>query len=132
MLRVNLRGPTAQKILSTGLAKALLSVVVVYNNNMAQKQNNEEHTVAEVARYLGRSIEQVRRYLREARLEGYRVGNQWFVPAPALAAFSGESADKEERMNLIKEMQALREELRRKYGYLDVTTWVAEAREGLL
>ncbi|MFQ5878947.1 MAG: helix-turn-helix domain-containing protein [Dehalococcoidia bacterium] len=90
-----------------------------------------ELTVSEAAQYLGRSLEQVRRYLREGRLAGYRVGNQWFVPAAALASLRALSQEQEDHMKLVKEMQALRAELLRKYGYLDVTTWVAEAREGL-
>lgn len=36
-------------------------------------------SVAETARLLGRSTEQVRRYLREGVLPGRRVGGQWFV-----------------------------------------------------
>jgi excisionase family DNA binding protein len=36
-------------------------------------------TVNETARLLGRSTEQVRRYLREGVLRGQRVGGQWFV-----------------------------------------------------
>jgi excisionase family DNA binding protein len=40
---------------------------------------NEPLTVAEVARLLCRSTEQVRRYLREGVLPGRRIGGQWFV-----------------------------------------------------
>ena len=36
-------------------------------------------TVAETARLLQRSTEQVRRYLREGSLAGRRLGGQWFV-----------------------------------------------------
>jgi excisionase family DNA binding protein len=36
-------------------------------------------TVAETARILRRSTEQVRRYLREGVLAGRRVGGQWFI-----------------------------------------------------
>lgn len=46
-------------------------------------------TVAEAARRLDRSTEQVRRYLREGRLRGRRLGNQWFIEGGALAAFRG-------------------------------------------
>ena len=46
-----------------------------------------EFTVSEAATYLGRSVEQVRRYLREKVLSGYRVGNQWFVDRKALEEF---------------------------------------------
>jgi len=42
-------------------------------------------TVNEAARQLGRSIEQVRRYLREGRLPGRRIGQQWFIEEEALA-----------------------------------------------
>ncbi len=41
-------------------------------------------TVAEAARRLGRSIEQVRRYLREGKLRGQRIGQQWFIEETSL------------------------------------------------
>ena len=44
-------------------------------------------TVAETARLLHRSTEQVRRYLREGVLPGRRIGGQWFVERTATEAF---------------------------------------------
>jgi excisionase family DNA binding protein len=44
-------------------------------------------SVAEAARRLDRSTEQVRRYLREGRLSGRRIGGQWFIEAGALRTF---------------------------------------------
>lgn len=44
-------------------------------------------SVAETARLLKRSTEQVRRYLREGRLPGRRMGGQWFIERSAVAAF---------------------------------------------
>ena len=41
-------------------------------------------TVAEAARRLNRSTEQVRRYLREGKLKGARVGQQWFIEEASL------------------------------------------------
>lgn len=41
-------------------------------------------TVSEAARLLSRSIEQVRRYLREGKLGGRRIGQQWFIDKAAL------------------------------------------------
>ena len=41
-------------------------------------------TVSEAARRLGRSIEQVRRYLREGKLPGRRIGQQWFIDEASL------------------------------------------------
>ena len=46
-------------------------------------------SVAEAARTLDRSTEQVRRYLREGRLTGRRIGGQWFIEAAALRGFHG-------------------------------------------
>ena len=44
-------------------------------------------TVADAASQLDRSTEQVRRYLREGRLRGRRLGGQWFIEESALIAF---------------------------------------------
>jgi excisionase family DNA binding protein len=44
-------------------------------------------TVAEAAQRLERSTEQVRRYLREGRLHGRRLGNQWFIERKVLEDF---------------------------------------------
>src|SRR5713226_5615013 len=56
--------------------------VVVINNDM-----DRYLTVADAARRLDRSIEQVRRYLREGRLAGRRIGQQWFIEETALASW---------------------------------------------
>jgi excisionase family DNA binding protein len=45
-------------------------------------------TVAETAKALARSTEQVRRYLREGALPGRRVGGQWFIEAATVEAFA--------------------------------------------
>ncbi len=44
-------------------------------------------TVADAAGRLERSTEQVRRYLREGRLKGKRIGGQWFIDQSALDSF---------------------------------------------
>jgi excisionase family DNA binding protein len=44
-------------------------------------------SVQETASQLGRSTEQVRRYLREGKLNGTRIGGQWFIDRLALEAF---------------------------------------------
>jgi len=44
-------------------------------------------SVNEAARRLGRSLEQVRRYLREGKLPGRRIGGQWFIEEEALAVW---------------------------------------------
>lgn len=49
--------------------------------------NQDPLSVADTAKKLNRSTEQVRRYLREGRLQGRRVGGQWFIDAAAVEAF---------------------------------------------
>lgn len=49
-------------------------------------------SVAEAAQRLNRSTEQVRRYLREKRLRGHRIGGQWFIEAKALTEFTARSS----------------------------------------
>ncbi|MDP6108348.1 MAG: helix-turn-helix domain-containing protein [Candidatus Brocadiia bacterium] len=41
-------------------------------------------TVQEAAQKLERSTEQVRRYLREGKLDGRRIGGQWFIREEAV------------------------------------------------
>lgn len=50
-------------------------------------------TVADAAVRLDRSTEQVRRYLREGRLDGRRIGGQWFIEQKALQAFGQQKRD---------------------------------------
>lgn len=50
-------------------------------------------TVADAAVRLDRSTEQVRRYLREGRLSGRRIGGQWFIDQQALQTFGEQKRD---------------------------------------
>ena len=54
---------------------------------MDTQQGSSLLSVGEAARELSRSTEQVRRYLREGRLSGRRMGGQWFIDSAALSAF---------------------------------------------
>ena len=108
-------------------------------------------TVAEAARRLGRSLEQVRRYLREGKLKGQRVGGQWFVEEASLPVRyqirSGRRAStsirepvammertrltKEEIEALIRRVDANREAIRRRLGRdVDVVEMLRRSREG--
>lgn len=51
-------------------------------------------TVGQAADRLGRSTEQVRRYLREGRLTGQRLGGQWFISLQDLQQFVAASREK--------------------------------------
>jgi excisionase family DNA binding protein len=50
-------------------------------------------TVADTAKLLGRSTEQVRRYLREGELPGRRLGGQWFIDRGDAEAFLSRRRD---------------------------------------
>lgn len=51
-------------------------------------------TVGQAATMLERSTEQVRRYLREGRLVGQRMGGQWFINKQNLQQFVTASREK--------------------------------------
>lgn len=105
---------------------------VVVNDNTADLEGTI--TVSEAARRLGRSIEQVRRYLREGKLKGRRIGQQWFIEEAALrrihkpvaggrrrireavATMYTTRAKREDVENLIARVNARREAIRRRLG----------------
>lgn len=111
-------------------------------------------TVAEAARRLGRSIEQVRRYLREGKLRGQRIGQQWFVDEASLTERDlryptrrgrrgheirevatvrhAEAAARERTEMLIREVEAGRQEIMRRLGAgvtIDVVEMLRADRE---
>ncbi|MGQ9572539.1 MAG: helix-turn-helix domain-containing protein [Dehalococcoidia bacterium] len=106
-------------------------------------------TVAEAARRLGRSLEQVRRYLREGKLKGQRIGGQWFVEEASLeiryppggranvrirergVAMEAPKLTKEEIDALIRLIDENREAIRRRLGHgLDISQLIRKSREG--
>jgi excisionase family DNA binding protein len=86
-------------------------------------------TVAEAAKRMNRSIEQVRRKLREGKLKGQRVGNQWFVDEEGLRRLGA----KEPLIHpeVIAEVDRLRREAaERNPGYVwDAVEMVQRSRE---
>jgi excisionase family DNA binding protein len=108
-------------------------------------------TVAEAARRLGRSLEQVRRYLREGKLKGQRIGGQWFVeeaslpsqyPLPSehrvsrtrirepVAMMERTRMTKEEIRALVRRVDANRDAIRRRLGRdIDVVDMLRRSRE---
>ena len=107
-------------------------------------------TVPEAAERLSRSTEQVRRYLREGKLAGRRIGNQWFIREPAVL-YQTRPAEQEtarqeapgeeegrlpmrsERMELYDRISGHREEIRRMWEaagvHIDAADLVRELRE---
>jgi excisionase family DNA binding protein len=85
-------------------------------------------TVAEAARRLNRSTEQVRRYLREGKLRGQRIGNQWFVEERTLEASPDKPLVPPE---LVERIRRTREAIRRRIGHdFDVVELIRQSREG--
>jgi excisionase family DNA binding protein len=82
-------------------------------------------TVAEAAKRLNRSIEQVRRYLREGKLKGQRIGNQWFVDE---ASLTGTGQARAKRRLAFERALALRERIRRIHGELDIEAEIEAGR----
>ena len=64
--------------------------------------NQDPLSVADTARILNRSTEQVRRYLREGRLPGRRVGGQWFIDAAAVAAFGAAQSTENSFLKILR------------------------------
>ena len=101
-------------------------------------------TVPEAAERLSRSTEQVRRYLREGKLAGQRIGNQWFIREPAVLyqtrpvetetqwhEDAGESEGRpmmsgRARMEIYERIRSHREEIRRDWEAADVRIDAAE------
>jgi len=111
-------------------------------------------TVNEAARRLGRSIEQVRRYLREGRLQGRRIGQQWFIAEEALAGgrpqgrragrigeavatYEARSMKTDETKNseplidgeLLRQIEETAEKIRKTAGEIDVVELLRQDRE---
>jgi hypothetical protein len=72
---------------------------------------------------LERSTEQVRRYLRENRLSGQRIGGQWFIDRAALQAFVDAAKAKQTFLKRIGPARTLRP--------LDSVIGIAEGRSDI-
>ena len=98
---------------------------MAYNRGMIDTEGML--TVAEAARRLNLSIEQVRRKLREGKLKGQRVGNQWFVDPRSLGEWHGN--EPLIPSELLKEIARARKAIFRRNGVVfDAVTLVGEVR----
>lgn len=106
-------------------------------------------SVAEAAHRLDRSIEQVRRYLREGKLAGRRIGQQWFIEeaglvlpgslrvgepvavyeATAMKTGKTKTRDRLISDDLIRAIEETREKIRAESGEFDVVAMVRQDRE---
>ena len=107
-------------------------------------------TVNDVAQRLGRSTEQIRRYLREGKLAGRRIGKQWFIAEPVAVYRTrndevemGNNEERyrevrargwaEEKVELVERINRRREAIARRWEEagvtLDVADLIREVRE---
>lgn len=85
----------------------------------------ERLTLMQVARELGKSLEQVRRYVREGKLGAEKQGMQWFVERDELAFFK---AGGRPQNDFLQEADKVREKIRSRVGLLDVAKMLDESR----
>ena len=90
-------------------------------------QPGETLTIKEVARELGRSLEQVRRYVREGKLPAKKLGMQWFVSRRALETFQG-NGSRVSQADVAARARALREQIKARVGSIDVVELLEESR----
>ena len=60
----------------------------------------------------------MRHYLREGKLPGERIGQQWFIKREALVKHQDKTDLYETRMKLLKEIQELRKQIYKETGRL--------------
>jgi len=102
---------------------------------MAIRTEDKLITVREAAAEYGRNMETVRRWIWSGKLPAQKLGNQLFIKRSDMQALSrNHKAATYKKTNwpqLIKEVKALREEIRKHAGNFDVTTLIEESRKGL-
>jgi hypothetical protein len=85
-------------------------------------------SVAEASKRLKKSTEQVRRDLRDRKLKGQRIGNQWFVDEAALGDAKDNSLVPPELLNRIARRAAAIS--KRNPDMPDVVDMLRESRDG--
>ena len=88
---------------------------------------DETLNLKEVARELSRSLEQVRRYVREGKLPAQKLGMQWFVSRRALEAFQGNGC-RVTQPDILARIRANRERIKNRVGLIDVVELLEESR----
>ena len=85
-------------------------------------------TVKDVASELGRSIEQVRRYIREGRLPARKIGLQWFVAPEQLHSFRSGAGQTGTQHTLIERIRDLNARITAESGGINVVAMLDESR----
>ena len=86
----------------------------------------DDLTLQDVARELGRSQEQVRRYVREGKLPARKLGMQWFVKRSNLEAFK--VGGKTAHPDVLARARVLQERIKDRVGEMDVVELLDNSR----
>jgi excisionase family DNA binding protein len=90
-------------------------------------ESKDKLTLLEVARELGRSLEQVRRHVREGKLPAQKLGMQWFVTRRDLEAFKS-NGGRAAGEDVLARAKAIRERIQNRVGLIDVVELLEESR----
>lgn len=97
---------------------------------MITNTNKDMMSLNEVSKDLNRSLEQVRRYVREGKLHAHKIGLQWFVPRSDLKKFISSLQDKNiEELDIVERARAVREKIKAEYGEMDGLEILDDIRE---
>jgi excisionase family DNA binding protein len=102
-------------------------LTTTYNQGVVMVESADKLPLKEVARQLDRSLEQVRRYVREGKLPAQKLGMQWFVERRALEAFRSANG-LVVKGDVLARARALRERIRARLGQMDVVELLEESR----
>ena len=90
--------------------------------------SSNEVTLLQVARELNRSLEQVRRYVREGKLRAHKLGMQWFVNRQDLKSFKhGTSQSGQD--DVLERIRTHREIIERRAGKINVIELLDRSRK---
>ncbi len=84
----------------------------------------------EVARQLDRSVEQVRRYIRDGKLPAEKLGLQWFVAQRDVDRMNGGEVN-DESGDVLTQLKQLRDQIERRQGRIDTLQLLDEVRGDL-
>ena len=87
----------------------------------------DDLTLMQVAQELDRSLEQVRRYVREEKLPAHKLGMQWFVKRRDLKAFK-QGKERPSRKDVLERARALRRDIEERVGRIDVIDLLDQSR----
>lgn len=91
-------------------------------------QATEKLAIKDVARALSRSLEQVRRYIREGKLPAEKLGMQWFVDPEDLDAFKGVLGTPT-GLDALARASSLRKSIEERGGRFEIVALLDESRE---